>query len=40
MPESKVKGLDREPQCVKCGSKMRFSRTEPEPGQPGFVHHI
>jgi hypothetical protein len=40
MPESKAKGLDKDPKCVKCGSKMRFSCTEPEPGQPGFVHHI
>jgi hypothetical protein len=40
MPESRAKGLDKDPQCVKCGSKMRFSCTEPEPGKPGFVHHI
>jgi hypothetical protein len=40
MPESKGKGLEKDPKCVKCGSKMRFSCTEPEPGQPGFVHHI
>jgi hypothetical protein len=40
MPESKAKGLEKDPKCVKCGSKMRFSCTEPEPGQPGFVHHI
>jgi hypothetical protein len=40
MPESKAKGLYKDPQCVKCGSKMRFSCTEPEPGKPGFVHHI
>jgi hypothetical protein len=40
MPESQPKGLDKDPQCVKCGSKMRFSCTEPEPEKPGFVHHI
>jgi hypothetical protein len=34
------KGLDVEPDCLKCGSKMRFSCTEPEPDQSGFVHHI
>jgi hypothetical protein len=40
MPESKGKGLEKDPKCVKRGSKMRFSCTEPELGQPGFVHHI
>ena len=38
MPESQIKGLDKDPKCVKCGSKMRFSCTEPE--KPGFVHHV
>jgi hypothetical protein len=33
MPES-----HEDPQCVKCGSKMRFSCTEPE--KPGFVHRV
>ena len=40
MPESKGKGLEKDPKCVKCGSKMRFSCTEPEPDKPGFVHHV
>jgi hypothetical protein len=40
MPESQPTGLDKDPQCVKCGSKMRFSCIEPEPDQPGFVHHV
>jgi hypothetical protein len=30
--------LTREPTCVKCGTKMRFSCTEEE--KPGFVHHV
>jgi hypothetical protein len=38
MPKSQIKGLDKDPKCVKCGSKMRFSCTEPE--KPGFVHHV
>ena len=38
MPKNEAKGLDQEPRCVKCGSKMRFSCTEPE--KPGFVHHV
>jgi hypothetical protein len=40
MPESQANGLDKDPQCVKCGSKMRFSCAEPEPDKPGFVHHV
>jgi hypothetical protein len=36
--KDEAKGLDQEPLCVKCGSKMRFSCTEPE--KPGFVHHV
>jgi hypothetical protein len=40
MPENQTKGLDKDPQCVKCGSKMRFSCTEPEPEKPGFVHDV
>jgi hypothetical protein len=35
-----LKGLDIEPDCVKCGSQMHFSCLEPEPEQPGFVHYI
>ena len=39
MPKSyDLQGLDKDPKCVKCGSKMRFSCTEPD--KPGFVHHI
>ena len=38
MPDNEAKGLDHEPLCVKCGSKMRFSCTEPD--KPGFVHHV
>jgi len=38
MPENQSRGLDKDPQCVKCGSKMRFSCTEPD--KPGFVHHV
>jgi hypothetical protein len=30
--------LDKEPRCVKCGGKMRFSCVEEE--KPGFVHHV
>ena len=33
-----IKGLDKDPKCVKCGSKMRFSCTELE--KPGFAHHV
>jgi hypothetical protein len=40
MPEGQTKGRDIDPRCVKCGSKMRFSCTEPEPDKPGFVHHV
>ena len=40
MPESQPKGLDIDARCVKYGSKMRFSCTEPEPDKPGFVHHV
>jgi hypothetical protein len=29
MVKNEAKGLDHEPLCVKCGSKMRFSCTEP-----------
>jgi DNA-directed RNA polymerase subunit RPC12/RpoP len=38
MPDTETKGLDADPQCVKCGSKMRFACTEPD--KPGFVHHV
>jgi hypothetical protein len=38
MPNTEPKGLDKDPQCVKCGSKMRFSCTEPD--KPGFVHQV
>jgi hypothetical protein len=38
MPNTEPKGLDTVPLCVKCGSKMRFSCTEPD--KPGFVHHV
>lgn len=40
MPENKPEKLDVEPKCVKCGTTMRFSCTEPEPKKPGFVHHV
>ena len=40
MPESQPKGLDKDLQCVKCGTKVRFSCTEPEPDKPGFVHYV
>ena len=38
MAENQTKGLHKEPRCVKCRSKMRFSCTEPD--KPGFVHHV
>ena len=38
MAENQTEGLDKKPQCVKCGSKMRSSCTEPD--KPGFVHNI
>jgi hypothetical protein len=38
MAKNRTKGLDKEPRCVKCASKMRFSCTEPD--KPGFVHHV
>ena len=40
MPETQKepKGLDRNVNCVKCGSKMHFSCIEPH--KPGFVHHV
>jgi hypothetical protein len=38
MPENKTKERDIDPQCVRCGSKMRLSCTEPD--TPGFVHHV
>jgi ribosomal protein L44E len=38
MPDKEAKGLDLDPQCVKCSSKMRFSCTEPD--KPGFVHLV
>ena len=38
IPESKTNGLDKNPRCVKCGAKMRFSCIEPD--KPGFVHHV
>jgi hypothetical protein len=37
MRNTEAKGLDTDPECVKCGSKMRFACTELE--KPGFVHH-
>jgi hypothetical protein len=37
-PKSAPRGLDIHSVCVKCGSKMRFSCTEPD--KPGFVHHV
>jgi hypothetical protein len=40
MPKSDPRRLDIEPVCVKCGSKMRFSCTEPEPDKLGFKHHV
>ena len=40
MPNNEAKGLDTDPKCVKRGSKMRFSCTEPEPDKPGFQHHV
>jgi hypothetical protein len=40
MTENGTEGLDNDLKCVKCGSKMRFSCIEPEPEQPGFVHHV
>ena len=40
MPENQPTGLDEDLQCVRCGSEMRFSCVEPEPDQPGFVHHV
>jgi transcription elongation factor Elf1 len=38
MAKNQTKALDKKPQCVKCGSKMRFSCTETD--KPGFVHHV
>jgi hypothetical protein len=38
VPNAEARGLDTEPQCVKCGSKMRLSCTEPD--KPGFVHRV
>jgi hypothetical protein len=38
MPKSDPRGLDIDPVCVKCVSKMRFSCTEHD--KPGFVHHV
>ena len=38
MAENQTEGLDKEPQCVKCDSKMRFSCIETD--KPGFVHHV
>jgi hypothetical protein len=38
MAENQTEGLDKGPQCIKCGSKMRFSCIEPD--KPGFVHHV
>jgi len=34
------KKLGIHPLCVKCGSKMRFSCIEPEPGKPNFEHRV
>lgn len=34
----KKPGID--PLCVKCGSKMRFSCIESEPGKPDFEHRV
>jgi hypothetical protein len=36
--QNQTKSLDKDPQCVKCGSTMRVSYTEPD--KPGFVHHV
>jgi hypothetical protein len=36
--QNQTKSLDKDPQCVKCGSTMRVSCTEPD--KPGFVHHV
>jgi hypothetical protein len=36
--EAEPPPLAKEPDCVKCGSKMRFSCIEEE--KPGFVHHV
>ena len=38
MPDTEAKGLARDPQYAKCGSKMRFACTEQD--KPGFVHHV
>lgn len=38
--QSNLKMLAVDPLCVKCGSKMRFSCIEPEPGKPDFEHHV
>lgn len=38
MPDMEAKGLNTDPQCVKCGFKMRFACTEPD--KRGFVHHV
>jgi transcription elongation factor Elf1 len=38
MATSEPKGLDADLKCVRCGSEMRFSCTEPD--KTGFVHHV
>jgi hypothetical protein len=38
MAENQSEGLDKDPRCVKCGTKMRFSCTEPD--KPGFVRNV
>jgi hypothetical protein len=40
MPNAKSEpmGLNRDVDCVKCGSKMHFSCIEPH--TTGFVHHV
>jgi len=37
-PESTPQPLGKEPICLKCGGRMRFSCIEEE--KPGFVHHV
>lgn len=38
--QSNLKKLGVDPLCVKCGSRMRFSCIEPEPGKPDFEHQV
>ena len=37
MPESISRGLDIDPLCARCRSRLRFSCIEPEMDTPGFV---